>query len=39
MQGTTFILRIEGSFGYWTMRVCGRQVDKFYVPFANIVCA
>lgn len=39
MQGTTFILRIEGSYGYWVARVQGHQIDKFYIPFSQIVCA
>jgi hypothetical protein len=39
MTGTTFILRIEGSYGYWTMRVQGHLVDKYYIPFSQIVCA
>jgi hypothetical protein len=39
MNGTTFILRIESSLGFWTARICGHQIEKYYVPFANIVCA
>lgn len=39
MQGTTFILRIESAYGFWTVRVRGQQLEKFYVSFSNIVCA
>lgn len=38
MQGTTFILRVESAYGFWTVRVCGQQLDKFYVSFGNIAC-
>lgn len=39
MMGSTFILRIEGSYGFWSARVRGQHIDKVYVPFAQIVCA
>lgn len=39
MNGTTCILRVESEYGYWTIRVLGQQIQKFWVPFANIVCA
>lgn len=39
MQGTTFILRIESGYGFWTARVQGHQIDKYYVSFSQIVCA
>jgi hypothetical protein len=39
MTGTTFILRIEGSYGFWSMRVVGRMVEKVYIPFSQVICA
>lgn len=39
MTGTTCILRIEGSYGFWSIHVCGQQLDKIYIPFSQIVCA
>lgn len=35
----TCILRIEGSYGFWSIRVIGHQIEKVYIPFADIVCA
>lgn len=37
-MGTSFILRIEGSYGFWVARITGRQIDKRYIPFGQIVC-